>query len=107
MAGPGTHVLRRRSRAPAPSSPGRFVVIGLAALVAFGGLLLLLLTLAPPRPAPHPVAGRLTAGDLTLQLQSSGWITHDDVGGPTPAGVQDGFQMPASMMPGLPEHGSH
>ena len=107
MAGPTTLAVRRRSRAPARPSPGRFVVIGLVALVAAGGLLLLLLAVAPPRPAPQPVPGELVAGDLTLQLQASGWITHDDVGGPTPGAVQNGFQMPASMMPGMPEHGTH
>lgn len=107
MAGRGSDVIRGRSPAGARSSPGRLVVFGLAAGAAVAGLVLLLLQVAPPRPEPPAQPGRLVAGDLTLDLQNAGWITHDDVGGPTPAAVQNGFQMPASMMPGLPEHGTH
>jgi hypothetical protein len=98
---------RRALRAPRGSSAGVVAVIGLAALAAAAGLVLLLGAVAPPRPdVPRP-AGTLVAGDLQLQVQNTGWITHDDVGGPTPASIQNGFTMPASMMPGLPDHGTH
>jgi hypothetical protein len=101
---------RRASRvgrtAPARSA-GVVVVLGAAAVAGLAGLLLLLGAVAPPRPAPAVPAGTLIAGDLSLQVQTSGWITHDDVGGPTPAALQNGFAMPASMMPGMPDHGTH
>jgi hypothetical protein len=71
------------------------------------GLVLLLWLVAPPRPALRPEAGTLLEGDMQVQIQSSGWITHDEVGGPTPASIRNGFEMPASMMPGMPPHGTN
>jgi hypothetical protein len=94
-------------RAPRGSSAGVVAVIGVAALAAAAGLVLLLGAVAPPRPDVQAPPGTLVAGDLQLQVQNTGWITHDDVGGPTPASIQNGFTMPASMMPGLPDHGTH
>jgi hypothetical protein len=39
----------------------------------------MLLLVAPPRPAPPQRPGTLTVGELSLQIQDSGWITHDHV----------------------------
>ena len=61
---------------------------------------------APPRPATREEPGTLEANGLRLQIQNSGWISHDKAGGPTPASIQNGFEMPASMMPGMPAPGS-
>jgi hypothetical protein len=61
---------------------------------------------APPRPEARGEPGTLEANGLRLQIQNSGWIAHDEVGGPTPASIQHGFEMPASMMPGMPAHGT-
>jgi hypothetical protein len=81
--------------------------VAVAAGASLAGLVLLLLLVAPPQlPAPA-TPGTLAAGFLTLQIQTTTWIVHDDVGGPLPTGVPDGFQMPASMMPGMPDHGTH
>jgi hypothetical protein len=108
MAGLRSGVVRRRPRARAgPSRAGALVVAGLAAAAGAAGLVLLLSLVAPPPPSPAPTPGRLLAGDLVFQVQGSGWITHDDIGGPAPASVENGFQMPASMMPGMPDHGVH
>lgn len=105
MAGNGSALVRRRSRAP--SRGVAIVVVGLALVVGIAGLVLFLTLVAPP-PANAPVVpGRLVAGDLVLELQGAGWITHDDIGGPVPSAVADGFQMPASMMPGMPGPGVH
>lgn len=105
MAGHGSAVIRRRSRAPSPA--GALVITALATVAGVVGFTLFLSVVAPPSPDPPVVPGRLVAGDLVLELQNAGWITHDDVGGPLPASVQDGFQMPASMMPGMPDPGIH
>jgi hypothetical protein len=105
MAGQRSAVLRRRSRAPSPAAA--VVIAGLATIAGVAGFILFLSVAAPPRPDPPVVPGRLIAGDLTLELQNAGWITHDEVGGPAPASVKDGFQMPASMMPGMPGPGVH
>ena len=105
MAGHGSAVIRRRSRAPSPA--GALVVTGLATIAGVAGFILFLSVVAPPRPDLPVVPGRLVAGDLVLELQNAGWITHDDIGGPVPASVQNGFQMPASMMPGMPNPGTH
>jgi hypothetical protein len=108
MAGLGSGVVRRRLRAPAGRSPAAAAAVaGLAAGAGVAGFVLFLSLVAPPPPDQTAAPGRLAAGDLVLQLQSAGWIEHDDVGGPVPAAVQNGFQMPASMMPGMPEHGTH
>jgi hypothetical protein len=42
-------------------------------------------------------AGAVTVGGLTLRVQSAQWIQMEH-------GSQDGFQMPAQMMPGAPDH---
>jgi len=105
MAGHGSAVIRRRSRAPSPA--GALVITALATIAGVAGFILFLSVFAPPRPDPPVVPGRLVAGDLVLELQNAGWITHDDIGGPAPASVKDGFQMPASMMPGMPDPGTH
>lgn len=105
MAGHGSAVIRRRPRAPSPA--GALVIIALATIAGVAGFVLFLSVVAPPRPDPPAAPGRLVAGDLVLELQNAGWITHDDIGGPLPASVQDGFQMPASMMPGMPDPGIH
>jgi hypothetical protein len=105
MAGHGSAAVRRRSRAPSPA--GAVLIAGLATVAGVAGFILFLSLVAPPRPDPPVVPGRLVAGDLVLELQNAGWITHDDVGGPVPASVQGGFQMPASMMPGMPDPGVH
>src|SRR5207253_3274128 len=100
----------RDARARARSQqalPGWLPVVGVALAAALAGLFLLLALVAPPRPAVPPEPGSITAGDLSLQIQTTSWITHDEVGGPTPGSVQNGFQMPASMMPGMPDHGTH
>ena len=108
MAGLGSGTARRRPRAPAGRSPaGALAVAGLATVAGVAGFVVFLSLVAPPPPEPPGAPGRLAAGDLVLELQSAGWIEHDDVGGPTPAAVQNGFQMPASMMPGMPDHGTH
>src|SRR5258708_37424054 len=108
MAGLGSGAVRRRSRAPGASSPaGALAVAGLAAAAGVAGFILFLSLLAPPRPGAPGQPGRVVAGNLVLELQNAGWITHDDIGGPTPADATDGFQMPASMMPGMPDHGVH
>jgi hypothetical protein len=96
----------RRLTAAGPS-PGSLVVLGLAGLAGIAGVVLLLGVVAPPRPVPAASPGTLLAGDLSLQVQTSGWITHDDVGGPVPPSVQNGFSRPASMMPGMPDPGTH
>lgn len=98
-------VVRRASRTRSPA--GAFLLTALAAVAGVAGFILFVGLVAPPPPDAAAVPGRLTVGDLALELQTSGWITHDDVGGPAPAAVANGFQMPASMMPGLPEHGVH
>jgi hypothetical protein len=95
----------------APERPGRrrpasLLIAVLAAGAALIGLGLLLLLVAPPRPAALSAPGTLRSGDLSLQIQDSGWITHDTIGGATPA-PETGFQMPASMMPGMPDEGKH
>jgi len=95
----------RRLTASRPSR-GALAVLGLAGAAGIAGVILLLGIFAPPRPAPAPAPGTLVAGDLSVQVQTSGWITHDDVGGPVPASVQNGFSMPASMMPGMPAAGT-
>src|SRR5215472_3079556 len=105
MAGHGSAVVRRRSRAPSPT--GALVITALATIAGVAGFILFLSVAAPPRSDPPVVPGRLVAGDLELELQNAGWITHDDIGGPVPASVQDGYQMPASMMPGMPNPGIH
>jgi hypothetical protein len=97
---------RSRRTASSPSL-GALAVLGLAGASGIAGLVLLLGVLAPPRSAPPAPPGTLIAGELSLQVQTSGWITHDDVGGPVPASVQNGFSMPASMMPGMPGQGTH
>lgn len=108
MAGLGSAVGRRRARAPgAPSPAGALLVAGLATVAGVAGFVLFLALVAPPRPGPLAPPGQLAAGDLVLQLQSSGWIEHDDIGGPTPPAIQNGFEMPASMMPDMPDHGTH
>src|SRR5215472_16852267 len=104
MAG---HRLAAVRRPPARARAGSVVITGLAAVVGVAGFVLFLTLVAPPRPDPPVVPGRLVAGDLVLELQGAGWITHDDVGGPVPASVENGFQMPASMMPGMPDPGIH
>jgi len=105
MAGQRSAVLRRRSRAPSPAAA--VLIGGLATIAGVAGFILFLSVVAPPRPDPPVVPGRLIAGDLTLELQNASWITHDDVGGPVPPSVQNGFQMPANMMPGMPDPGTH
>src|SRR5215472_7887198 len=105
MAGHGSAVIRRRQRAPSPA--GALVIIALATIAGVAGFILFLSVVAPPRSDPPVVPGRLVAGDLVLELQNAGWITHDEIGGPAPASVQNGFQMPASMMPGMPGPGTH
>src|SRR5215470_1513139 len=105
MAGHGSAVVRRRSRAPSPT--GALVITALATIAGVAGFILFLSVVAPPRPDAVVVPGRLVAGDLVLELQNAGWITHDEVGGPVPSSVQNGFQMPASMMPGMPLPGTH
>jgi hypothetical protein len=92
---------RRPARFPAAA-----LVTALAAAAGLLGLVLLLLLLAPPRPPQPPDAGRLRIGDLSLRVQDSGWTTHDHIGGATPAPAK-GFDMPASMMPGMPDEGKH
>jgi hypothetical protein len=90
------------------AAPRAAFVIAIGACASLLGLVLLLLLVAPPRSAPPQQPGILTAGDLSLQIQDSGWVTHDHVGaapGATPA-VPDGFKMPDSMMPGLPSEGT-
>jgi hypothetical protein len=104
MAGHGS-VVRRRTRAPSPA--GAVLIAGLATVAGVAGFILFLSLVAPPRPDGPVTPGRLVAGDLVLELQNAGWIAHDDVGGPVPASVRDGFQMPASMMPGMPAPGTH
>ena len=99
----GRHRQMRRHPARFPAAA---LVIALAAAAALLGLALLFLLLAPPRPGPPSGSGTLRIGDLSLQIQDSGWITHDSIGGATPAPEQ-GFQMPASMMPGMPDEGKH
>jgi hypothetical protein len=107
MAGVGSSVVRRRPRTRRGRSPaGALLIAGLAVVATGVGLILFLSLVAPPPPELPRVPGRLVAGDLVLELQNSGWITHDDVGGPVPASVQNGFQMPASMMPGMPDAGT-
>lgn len=98
---------RRRPRTSTRVSSRALLVIGLGLSAGLVGLVLVLGLVAPPRPAPRTDPGTILAGDLSLQVQNSAWITHDDVGGPTPAGLPAGFQMPASMMPGMPDHGAH
>jgi len=93
----------RRAVSPSPWP----LVFGLAIVAGLAGLLLLLGLVAPPPPALVAPPSTILAGDLSLQIQGTSWITHDDVGGPTPPAVEHGFQMPASMMPGMPEHGTH
>jgi hypothetical protein len=105
MAGHGSAVIRRRPRAPSPA--GALVITAIATIAGVAGFILFLSVVAPPPTEPQAVPGRLVAGDLVLELQNSGWITHDDIGGPAPASVQNGFQMPASMMPGMPNPGTH
>src|SRR5258708_3397192 len=104
MAGHGS-VVRRRSHAPSPA--GAMLIAGLATVAGVAGFIWFPRLAAPPRRAPPVVPGRLVAGALVLELQNAGWITHDDIGGPAPASVQNGFQMPASMMPGMPDPGVH
>ena len=101
----GTSRARKTRRRPA-RFPAAGLVTALAAGAALVGLALLLLLVAPPRPAAPSEPGKLRIGDLSLQIQDSGWITHDSIGGATPAPEQ-GFQMPASMMPGMPDEGRH
>jgi hypothetical protein len=105
MAGHGSAVFRRRQRAPSPA--GALVIIALVTIAGVAGFILFLSIVAPPRADPPVVPGRLVAGDLVLELQNAGWIMHDEIGGPVPAGVEDGFQMPASTMPGMPDPGTH
>ena len=108
MAVLGPRGVRRRLRARrAPPRAGALVIAGLAVAAGVAGIVLLLGLVAPPPPELPSVAGRLVSGDLVLELQNAGWITHDDIGGPVPASVQNGFQMPASMMPGMPDPGIH
>lgn len=83
------------------------MVAGVAVAACAAGLVLLLSLVAPPPPNIPAPPGRLVAGDLVFQVQDTGWITHDDIGGPAPPSVENGFQMPASMMPGMPDHGIH
>jgi hypothetical protein len=105
MAGHGSAVIRRRQRAPSPA--GALVITAIATIVGVAGFILFLSVAAPPRSDPQAVPGQLVAGDLVLQLQNAAWITHDEIGGPVPASVENGFQMPASMMPGMPDPGIH
>jgi len=83
------------------------LIASLATVAGVAGFVLFVSLVAPPRSDAPVTPGRLVAGDLVLELQNAGWITHDDIGGPVPASVQNGFQMPASMMPGMPDHGIH
>jgi hypothetical protein len=105
MAGHRSAVVRRRSRTSSPAAA--VLIASLATVAGVAGFVLFLSLVAPPRPDAPVTPGRLVAGDLVLELQNAGWITHDDVGGPVPASVQNGFQMPASMMPGMPQPGVH
>ncbi|HEY7201096.1 MAG TPA: hypothetical protein VIC57_12815 [Candidatus Dormibacteraeota bacterium] len=106
MAGIRSGVDRRRPRVRArPAGLGALAIIGLAAIAGLAGLVLFLSLVAPPPPSEPAAPGRLVAGDLVFEMQTAGWITHDDVGGPVPASVENGFQMPASMMPGMPDPG--
>lgn len=92
---------RRPARIPAGA-----LLTALAAAAGLLGCVLLLLLVAPPRPPQPSDAGTLRIGDLSLQIQDTGWITHDHIGGATPA-PEKGFDMPASMMPGMPDEGKH
>jgi len=101
-------VVGRRPRARAgPSRAGALTILGLAAAAGAAGAILFLTVVAPPPPDQPAAPGRLVAGDLVFDLQEAGWITHDDMGGPVPSSVENGFQMPASMMPGMPDEGVH
>jgi len=108
MAGVASTAVRRRQRARRRSPrPVGLLISGVAIVAALAGVVLFLLLVAPPPPQLPDVPGRMVAGDLVLELQDSGWITHDDIGGPVPSSVANGFQMPASMMPGMPDAGIH
>jgi hypothetical protein len=98
--------VRRALRPQVRRRPVGILIAALAAGASLVGLGLLLLVVAPPRPAPLVEQGTLLSGDLSLRIQDTGWITHDTIGGATPA-PDTGFQMPASMMPGMPDEGKH
>jgi hypothetical protein len=108
MAGLGPRVVARRPRMRAGRFPAASLAIGgLAVIAGAAGLVVVLGLVAPPPPNHPPAPGRVVAGDLVFELQSAGWIAHDDMGGPVPTSVANGYQMPASMMPGMPDHGAH
>jgi hypothetical protein len=88
------------------ASPYGLGLLAAGAAAGVAGVLLVLSMAAPPRPETPDQPGTLEANGLRLQIQNSGWITHDEVGGPTPASIRNGFDMPASMMPGMPAHGT-
>jgi hypothetical protein len=77
------------------------VPIGLAALVAvLGGVVLVKSLLSPPQALhQHPGAPVYQAAGMEVRVENWAWMSHDMFGGPPPA--QNNFPMPASMMPGL------
>lgn len=80
--------------------PARAAAVGglAVALVAFGLFQIVALLRAGPAANPLPSA---TLNGLTASVQHASWVGMDM------SGFMPGYQMPASMMPGMPEDGYH
>jgi hypothetical protein len=75
----------------AAAPKGLVVAVVVATVVALVGVVFLGLMLRERN------AGAVSVGGLTLRIQSAQWVQMEH-------GSQDGFQMPAQMMPGAPSH---
>src|SRR5688572_20004591 len=87
---------RRPSGAVKIRSDGRgawLVVVAVAIILAVVGT-----GLYARRQTAVPMASTASLGGLTVRLRDAGWLSMDGMNH-----QQDGYQMPAQMMPGAPE----
>jgi hypothetical protein len=96
-----------RGGPPARKRPWGVVLVASAVAGTIVGLVLVV-SMAGQRPTVTGRVGEVvSSGGVDLKVEGTDWLSHHDPGSVPPSTSTGRFEMPASMMPGMPEAGTH